>query len=270
MLNSSTKQARASGIDGLEEKLTTLDISTTSRSSEPTTPPTSSRQQISSPPPFSPSKYLLQGEETVEGEIIALTMVDRASELAELASKNILNHQQGGVQHVDHQRVSLITAGQLFGSGKSFLGRDAPSNLAKNDEAMKLLRRRHKDEELIQRYIAALCLSIDLQKRGALGKATPKGVEIHLAKALYEAFRSVKSELKLKPFEEVFPLDRWDLLDLTEVVLECRKWIPENQYIYIHWDEVRSAHRSSFPFFYLNFSFLSLIGISTRLNERGE
>jgi hypothetical protein len=48
----------------------------------------------------------------IEREIISLTMVDLASELAELASKNIVNHQQGGAPVVDHQRVSLITAGQ--------------------------------------------------------------------------------------------------------------------------------------------------------------
>jgi hypothetical protein len=87
-------------------------------------------------------------------------MVDRAGELAELASKNILNQRQS--REMDHQHVSLITAGQLFGSGKSYLGRNAPSNLAKNAEAMKLLREEQKDEEMISSFIKAFCISVDL------------------------------------------------------------------------------------------------------------
>jgi hypothetical protein len=174
-------------------------------------------------------------------------MVDRASELAELASKNIVNHQQGGALVVDHQRVSLITAGQLFGAGKSFLGRAAPSNLAKNDEAMKLLRMKHNDEEMIQCYLKALCISIDLQKRGILGDKTEKGVELFLAMALYDSFPN-------KPtIEEVFPLQSWNTITLSKIVLYCRQSLEKDKYIYIHWDEVMSNFfRTPFFFFFFH------------------
>jgi hypothetical protein len=162
-------------------------------------------------------------------------MVDRASELAELASKNIVNHQQGGAREVDHQRVSLITAGQLFGAGKSFLGRAAPSNLAKNDVAMKLLRMKHNDEEMIQCYLNALCISIDLQKRGILGDKTEKGVELSLAMALYDSFPNKPTTLS---FEEVFPQKLWKTITLSKIVLYCRQSLAKDKYIYIHWDEV--------------------------------
>jgi len=165
-----------------------------------------------------------------------LAMVNRAQELSELASANILNLRVKGGQPIDRQQVALVVAGQLYGTGKTYLGYNAPEKLVKNPEAMEALQKLHTDEE-ISYFTTACPLYVDLRWHGCLGNKSERGVEIKLAMALFEEISKTKPQLSKQEFFATFD---WKTVTLTDVVQYCRSLFEKDQYIYICWDEVMS------------------------------
>lgn len=168
----------------------------------------------------------------------ALAFVDRDDEAFLVALVNLRNKRAS----VSEQPV-LVTAGQLYGAGKSQMGKHAVARVreTRGQEGgvwSRLLDAQEDDADVMD-YAKAVTVSVDLRNYSPSGLLR---LDVYLGYALYEAIRALQSSLsgtgKL--------LISWPALDrsnftsgIDEVV---RRFIQETmgRSIFIHWDEVRT------------------------------
>ena len=150
-----------------------------------------------------------------------LSFVDREEQAMEIAQYLL-----GNERSENYGKPRFVTSGQMFGSGKTELGRNATSIL-KNDSyknKRKMLEKVFGKKET-DRYINAQVICIDIRKLKRK-KNLNDSLAFLLATSMAAHFKiELKSE-KLDSFE-----------DIEEVISYFQKVFPKKSF-FLHWDEV--------------------------------
>lgn len=154
----------------------------------------------------------------------ALAFVDRDSEAYTIALANLRNKKRRA------DKPTLVTAGQLYGAGKSKMGEHAVDRIRVTKELqLKLVKEGKQEASDVEDYANAVSITVDLSKYSADTFST---LEMYLAYALYASIR--KSE-KHKPAG--WPVEVPSFAEPLAGVAELFIKLSERS-LFIHWDEV--------------------------------
>jgi hypothetical protein len=159
--------------------------------------------------------------------ISALSFVNREKEAFMIARYAIQNSRKS-----ESDKYFLITSGQMYGSGKTEMGKNAIKALAQNPPLIDSLKKAVGDEDT-NKYLNSTYVMVDLQTLESSHIFTL--FETALAFQLYKALQKyvMKADIpSIAQFNKDFPNP-----SLTEVGLYI-KAIGIN--VFIHWDEVKN------------------------------
>lgn len=193
------------------------------------------------PVPPTPTPALEPPKKPEARVIKSLPFVDRDEEAFEIAWRTI--HNVFMARTGDKRKVTLVTAGQLYGAGKTLMGENAVARVAEKTTAGTALRRRiaeelkartglsqQETEDLVNEYANAVTVFIDLKDVVVSGAQNMEGLLIReLRKRLGDC-----AEIKDK--------DAWDRLTADganrfETIVDTFKQ-QSGRNVFIHIDEV--------------------------------
>ena len=159
----------------------------------------------------------------------ALVFVNRRLEAFTIAEVNIRNKVLRQSEH-----PTLVTAGQMFGAGKSELGVHAVAR-AGEDGVKKRLLKAFANHDAVNDYLTATTVRVDLDSLGYLGTGMPSVTQFAGA-MLWESLSAQGFELG--PLPSPSPL----LPDVVKRYQEACVQAGRPSGLFIHWDEVSEIH----------------------------
>ncbi len=155
-----------------------------------------------------------------------MAFVDRDTEAYRIASANLCN------KCLDtSEPPTLVTAGQLYGAGKTQMGMHAVARVHESQAIRNRLMSDGEEAAAVEDYVNAVTVLVDIS---TCASSELSDFDVYLGYALFQSIRGGRKSHSLVAWPDIFPKDF-----TYGVHTVCKMFIAEaKRSIFIHWDEV--------------------------------